>query len=82
MLSGGLASGLGYTIWYMALDGLSTLQAALLQLLVPIIAAFGGILFSDETLSIRLLLSSALILGGILIVTMSTFVRQTSLSKE
>ncbi len=68
MLSGGLASAIGYTIWYMALAGITTTQAATLQLLVPVIAAVGGIVFAGEVLSIRLLLSAAMILGGILLV--------------
>ena len=68
VLSGAVASGLGYTIWYMALKGITALQAAVLQLLVPVIAAAGGILFADETLTLRLILSGLAILGGILLV--------------
>ena len=68
ILSGAVTSGIGYTIWYIALTGLSTTQAAVLQLLVPAIAALGGVLFANEFLSIRLMLSSMVILGGILIV--------------
>ena len=63
--SGGLASGIGYSLWYQALTSLSTSQAASVQLLVPVLAAFGGILFVDEPISLRLVLAAALILGGI-----------------
>jgi len=70
VLSGAIASGLGYTIWYMALVGLSAIHAAVLQLLVPVIAAIGGVLFVSEAITLRLLLSSAVILGGILLVTL------------
>jgi len=42
LLSGGIASGIGYAIWYMALTGLSNSQAAVVQLAVPVIAAIGG----------------------------------------
>ncbi|MFB3063168.1 MAG: DMT family transporter [Gammaproteobacteria bacterium] len=63
--SGALASGLGYVIWYSALRGMSATRAATVQLSVPVIAALGGILFLAESLTIRLTLSSALILGGI-----------------
>ena len=70
ILSGGLTSGIGYTVWYMALNGLSSTQAAVVQLLVPVIAAFGGVVFADEILSIRLMISSTMILGGILIVVL------------
>ena len=73
VLSGGLASGAGYTIWYMALRGLSTTQAASVQLLVPVIAAIGGIVFANEALSLRVALSSLLILGGILAVVLAGY---------
>lgn len=68
IVSGALTSGLGYTIWYMALRGLTNVQASVVQLLVPVIAAIGGILLLSEKLSLRLVLSSAIILGGILLV--------------
>jgi len=73
MLSGGIASGIGYTIWYIALGGLSATQAAVLQLLVPVIAALGGILFVSETPTLRLGISAALILGGILLVVLGRY---------
>jgi len=63
--SGAIASGIGYTIWYMALRGLSTSQAAVVQLSVPIIAAFGGVIFVAESITMRLVIASILILGGI-----------------
>ncbi|SON52523.1 DMT family transporter [Vibrio tapetis] len=71
VLSGSVASGVGYTLWYSALKGLSTTQAAVVQLLVPVIAAIGGVVFVDEPFSLRLLISTALILGGILTVVLS-----------
>jgi drug/metabolite transporter (DMT)-like permease len=64
-LSGALASGLGYVIWYAALRGLTTTRAAIVQLSVPVIAAWGGVLLLAETVSMRLLLAGLLILGGI-----------------
>jgi len=72
-LSGGIASGIGYMIWYIALSGLSVTQAAVLQLLVPVIAAFGGIIFVSESISLRLAVSSAMILGGILMVVLGRY---------
>jgi drug/metabolite transporter (DMT)-like permease len=63
--SGALASGVGYVIWYAALRGLTTTQAALLQLSVPVIAAFGGIIFLSETLTNRLIIGGILIIGGV-----------------
>jgi drug/metabolite transporter (DMT)-like permease len=68
VLSGALASGLGYVIWYAALAGLSATRAAAVQLAVPVLAAAGGVAFLDETPTMRLLVSSLAILGGIGIV--------------
>ncbi len=66
--SGVLASGIGYTIWYTALGGLSATVAAIAQLLVPVIAALGGLVFVSEPISLRFLFSAAMILGGIALV--------------
>lgn len=65
MTSGSVTSGLGYALWYKALRGLSTTQAAVVQLLVPVLAATGGVVFLGERLTLRLLVSSGLILGGV-----------------
>jgi drug/metabolite transporter (DMT)-like permease len=66
--SGALASGIGYTIWYTALPGLKATNAATVQLSVPVIAALGGVLFLGEPISMRLVLATIAILGGIAIV--------------
>lgn len=68
IISGALASGLGYTIWYMALTNLSAIEASVVQLSVPIIAAIGGVVWVGESISTRLLISSGLVLGGIVLV--------------
>ena len=64
-ISGGLTSAIGYVIWYAALRGHSATSAALVQLLVPVLAAIGGVVLLSEVLTLRLLLSSAVILGGV-----------------
>lgn len=66
--SGALASGLGYAVWYAALPALRATTAATVQLSVPVLAASGGVLFLGEAVSLRLLLASAAILGGIALV--------------
>lgn len=66
--SGALASGVGYAIWYTALRGLKATSAATVQLSVPVIAALGGIAFLGEPITLRLLASSAAILGGVALV--------------
>jgi len=66
--SGALASGLGYAIWYTVLPALKNTSAASVQLSVPVIAALGGIVFLSEPLTLRLVLASVAILGGIALV--------------
>ena len=66
--SGAMASAVGYAIWYTALPALSATNAAIVQLSVPVIAALGGSIFLGETISLRLTLASAAILGGIALV--------------
>ena len=68
VLSGAIASGLGYVAWFAALRGLSATRAATVQLAVPIIAAFGGVALLAEDITSRLLIASAATLGGIWIV--------------
>nr|WP_299487690.1 DMT family transporter [Acaryochloris sp. IP29b_bin.137] len=63
--AGAVTSGLGYTIWYTALKDLTATSAATVQLSVPVIAATGGILFLGENLTLRLVVPSSAILGGI-----------------
>ena len=65
VLSGALASGGGYAIWYGALRGLSSTRAGLVQLSVPPLAAVGGVLLLGEDVTLRLGLSAVAILGGI-----------------
>jgi drug/metabolite transporter (DMT)-like permease len=63
--SGALASGIGYAIWYTALPLITTTQAATAQLLVPIIAAIGGIVLLGESISFLLIIAGVIMLSGI-----------------
>jgi drug/metabolite transporter (DMT)-like permease len=65
VLSGAVASGIGYTVWYAALKHHTATRAAVLQLAVPVIAASLGIVFLAEVATLRLVIAAALILGGI-----------------
>jgi len=71
LVSGAITSGIGYVIWYRALSGLTALQAATVQLTVPVIAALGGVAFLGEHITLRLLGAGALVLGGIAVVIFS-----------
>ena len=68
ILSGAIASGLGYVIWYTALPSLKAASAATVQLSVPVLAATGGILLLGEPLTWRFLLAGGAVLGGIALV--------------
>ncbi|MGQ0704492.1 MAG: DMT family transporter [Gemmatimonadales bacterium] len=63
--SGALASGGGYAAWYAALPRLSATRAGTIQLAVPVLAALAGTVILGEPVSLRLVISGAVILGGI-----------------
>lgn len=69
VISGAVTSGVGYAIWYVALKGLSATQAGIVQLLVPVIAALGGVIFVHEPITLSYVLASSMILFGILLIT-------------
>lgn len=69
--SGAIASGLGYATWYTVLPLLKATNAATVQLSVPVIAALGGIVLLGEPLTLRFLVASVAILGGIALVILN-----------
>ncbi|MGI9308343.1 MAG: DMT family transporter [Gammaproteobacteria bacterium] len=70
-VSGAITSGLGYVLWYSAIRGLSISLAATVQLSVPVITAFGGVVLLAEEISLRLIIASIATLGGIAVVLRS-----------
>jgi drug/metabolite transporter (DMT)-like permease len=77
IVSGAVTSGVGYAIWYTALPALSAASAATVQLSVPVLAAAGGILFLGELITLRFVLASAAVLGGISLVTIERWSAST-----
>ena len=65
ILSGALASAVGYSLWYTVLPYLTATRAATVQLTVPIIASIGGVIILSEPVSLRLVLASIAVLGGV-----------------
>ncbi len=65
IVSGAVTSGLGYALWYGVLPTLGAARAAVIQLSVPVIAVVGGVVFLGEDVSLRLILASMLVLGGV-----------------
>ncbi|PCI58418.1 MAG: EamA family transporter [Gammaproteobacteria bacterium] len=73
LISGAITSGVGYTIWYIVLGSLSSTQAAVIQLSVPVIAAIGGVIFVSEVITVRLIISTCIVLSGILMVVLGKY---------
>jgi len=71
IISGAITSGLGYVIWYSSLPGLTAARAATVQLSVPVLAATGGILLLGEPITLRYVLASVAVLGGIALVVVA-----------
>lgn len=65
LASGAITSGVGYAVWYAALAGLTVTRAAVVQLLVPALAALGGVVLLGEQASPRLVLAGTLTLVGV-----------------
>ncbi|TRD23450.1 DMT family transporter [Palleronia caenipelagi] len=65
ILCGAVTSGLGYALWYQVLPRLGASRAALAQLTVPVIAVGAGVVLLGEALSLRLILSCAVVIGGV-----------------
>lgn len=65
--SGAIASGVGYSIWYMAMPLLKNTQAAIVQLCVPVLAAVLGVVFLSEQLTLEFVIASSVILGAVLV---------------
>jgi len=65
VICGALASGVGYTIWYGALPGLSRWRASLVQLTVPVLTALAATVLLDEAITLRLAGATALVVAGV-----------------
>lgn len=71
VVSGAIASGCGYVLWYQVMQKLTLLQAAVSQLSVPAIALVLGSALLNEPLTTHSTFTSAIILGGIALVFLS-----------
>lgn len=76
--SGAIASGMGYSVWYMAMPLLKSTQAAVVQLCVPVLAAILGVVFLSEQLTLPFILASAVILGAVLMFILNKKTPQTA----
>ena len=65
VLSGAVMSGLGYALWYRVLPQVAATTSAVAQLSVPVIAIVAGAIFLNETITLNVVVASAVVLGGI-----------------
>lgn len=65
--SGAITSALGYVLWYYVLAKIEIITAGIIQLIVPVISIFLSIVILGEELSLKLIISSMIILCGIVI---------------
>ncbi|WP_235956072.1 DMT family transporter [Grimontia sedimenti] len=82
VLSGAGASAVGYAIWYGVVQQFKATQAGVMQLSVPIIAALAGYMLLDETLTLRMVISAAVILFGITVTFLGKENKQSSLARD
>ncbi|KQE92509.1 MULTISPECIES: DMT family transporter [Acinetobacter calcoaceticus/baumannii complex] len=68
ILSGGVTSSGAYVLWYAILKHIDRVTASTVQLSVPCLAIIGGSLFVNEAVTGRVILSSFMVLFGILLV--------------
>ena len=71
IISGSITSAIGYIIWYQVLPNIKIVTASIIQLFVPIVAIILSILFLDELLSKTLILSTLLVITGIVLTLFS-----------
>ena len=65
VVCGAVASGVGYTIWYAALTGLSRWRASLVQLVVPVLTAVVAAVLLDEVITLRIAAATVLVVVGV-----------------
>lgn len=73
-LSGSLASGIGYALWYWIRVRMTTINAGagIVQLSVPILSAILGLLILEEEITLRSAIAAVIVLIGVSIVTLTT----------
>lgn len=67
-VSGAVATGFGYIVWYAAIRDLPIAQAATVQLSLPALVSLGGAAFLSEPITLRLIVATAVMLSGIALV--------------
>lgn len=71
VLSGALASGVGYALWYWVRVRMTAISAGAVQLSVPVISAILGIVFLGERITVSSAIAALVVLAGVAIVTLT-----------
>lgn len=71
VLSGALASGVGYAIWYWVRVRMTAISAGAVQLSVPVISAILGIAFLGERITAGKAIAALAVLAGVAMVTLT-----------
>lgn len=71
LLSGCVASGLGYAVWYWVRVRMTAIGAGAVQLSVPVISALMGLALLDESMSVPSAVAALVTLGGVAWVTLT-----------
>lgn len=72
LLSGSLASAIGYAIWYWVRVRMTAISAGAVQLLVPVLSAALGALILGEEISLKSSISALVVLLGVIWVALTT----------
>lgn len=71
LLSGSLASAIGYAIWYWVRVRMTAISAGAVQLSVPVLSAALGALILGEEISLKSSISALAVLGGVAWITLT-----------
>lgn len=71
VISGAITSALVYVLWYRLMKILPGAVSATMQMIIPVLVALGAVPLLNEPLSPQLLLAGAVMLSGILMVTVA-----------
>ena len=71
VLSGALASGIGYVVWYWVRVRMAAISAGAVQLSVPVISAVLGVALLGERITLTSALAALVVLGGVALVTLT-----------
>jgi drug/metabolite transporter (DMT)-like permease len=75
-ISGSLASGVAYTLWYSALPSLPAWRAGVVQLIVPVLTALSASALLGESISSRLVIATALVASGVVLTILPAWHRR------